>query len=34
VGGPGGRDGVHSERMGFLLAELQSVARAHPGATW
>lgn len=29
-----GRDGVHTEAMGFLLAELQSVARAHPGATW
>jgi ring-1,2-phenylacetyl-CoA epoxidase subunit PaaC len=34
VGGRGGREGVHTERMGFLLAELQSVARAHPGATW
>jgi ring-1,2-phenylacetyl-CoA epoxidase subunit PaaC len=34
VGGAGGRAGVHGERMGFLLAELQSVARAHPGATW
>jgi ring-1,2-phenylacetyl-CoA epoxidase subunit PaaC len=29
-----GRDGVHTEDMGFLLAELQSVARATPGATW
>jgi ring-1,2-phenylacetyl-CoA epoxidase subunit PaaC len=34
VGGRAGRDGVHTERMGFLLADLQSVARAHPGATW
>jgi ring-1,2-phenylacetyl-CoA epoxidase subunit PaaC len=34
VGGRGGRAGVHTERMGFLLAELLSVARAHPGATW
>ncbi len=34
VGGPGGRDGVHTERMGFLVAELQSVARAHQGTTW
>lgn len=34
VGGRGGRAGGHTERMGFLLAELQSVARAHPGATW
>jgi ring-1,2-phenylacetyl-CoA epoxidase subunit PaaC len=26
--------GVHSEHMGYLLAELQGVARAHPGAVW
>ncbi len=29
-----GRDGVHTEAFGYLLAELQSVARAHPDATW
>jgi ring-1,2-phenylacetyl-CoA epoxidase subunit PaaC len=34
VSGRTGRDGVHTEKMGFLLAELQSVARAHPEATW
>ena len=34
VGGRTGRDGVHSEAMGYILAELQSVARAHPEATW
>lgn len=34
VAGRAGRDGVHTEAMGFLLAELQSVARAHPGARW
>ncbi|MFF0148895.1 ring-1,2-phenylacetyl-CoA epoxidase subunit PaaC [Amycolatopsis sulphurea] len=34
VAGRAGRDGVHTEEMGFLLAELQSVARAMPGATW
>ncbi|HTU73344.1 MAG TPA: 1,2-phenylacetyl-CoA epoxidase subunit PaaC [Trebonia sp.] len=34
VGGRSGRDGVHTEAMGYILAELQSVARAHPGATW
>jgi ring-1,2-phenylacetyl-CoA epoxidase subunit PaaC len=34
VGGRGGRDGVHTEAMGYILAELQSVARAHPDATW
>jgi ring-1,2-phenylacetyl-CoA epoxidase subunit PaaC len=30
----GGRDGAHTEAMGQLLAEMQSVARANPGATW
>lgn len=34
VAGRRGRDGVHTEAMGFLLAELQSVARAHPKGTW
>jgi ring-1,2-phenylacetyl-CoA epoxidase subunit PaaC len=30
----GGRKGVHTEHLGLLLAELQHVARAHPGARW
>jgi len=30
----GGRQGVHSAPMGYLLAEMQHVARSHPGATW
>jgi len=30
----GGRTGRHGEGLGHLLAEMQSVARAHPGATW
>lgn len=34
VSGRTGRDGVHTEAMGYLLAELQSVARAHPEAAW
>jgi ring-1,2-phenylacetyl-CoA epoxidase subunit PaaC len=34
VSGQAGRDGVHTEAMGYLLAELQSVARTLPGATW
>jgi ring-1,2-phenylacetyl-CoA epoxidase subunit PaaC len=34
VAGRGGRDGVHTEALGYVLAELQSVARAHPDATW
>jgi ring-1,2-phenylacetyl-CoA epoxidase subunit PaaC len=34
IGGRAGRDGVHTEALGLLLAELQVVARAHPGATW
>ncbi|GAB2883331.1 1,2-phenylacetyl-CoA epoxidase subunit PaaC [Streptomyces mayteni] len=29
-----GRDGGHTEHLAPLLAELQSLARAHPGATW
>ncbi|MEU5311510.1 1,2-phenylacetyl-CoA epoxidase subunit PaaC [Streptomyces sp. NPDC021562] len=29
-----GRDGEHTDRLAPLLAELQSVARAHPEATW
>jgi ring-1,2-phenylacetyl-CoA epoxidase subunit PaaC len=29
-----GRDGSHSDALEPLLAELQSVARAHPDATW
>lgn len=29
-----GRRGVHSEHMGYLLAEMQSLPRAHPGAAW
>ena len=30
----GGRRGVHTEHLGYLLAEMQHVARSHPGATW
>jgi ring-1,2-phenylacetyl-CoA epoxidase subunit PaaC len=30
----GGRHGVHSSAMGSLLAELQHLHRAHPGASW
>ena len=31
---PRGKDGLHSEHLGYVLAELQSLARQHPGATW
>jgi ring-1,2-phenylacetyl-CoA epoxidase subunit PaaC len=34
VAGKSGRDGVHTEAFGYVLAELQSLARAHPDATW
>ena len=34
LGGLAGRDGMHTEALGHVLAELQSVARAHPDATW
>ncbi len=30
----GGRRGVHSEHLGHLLAEMQSLARAYPGVSW
>ena len=30
----GGRSGTHSEAFGPMLAEMQVLARAHPGATW
>lgn len=28
------RDGAYSEYRGYILAEMQSLARQHPGATW
>jgi ring-1,2-phenylacetyl-CoA epoxidase subunit PaaC len=31
---PRGKHGEHSEHMGFLLAEMQSLAREHPQAVW
>ena len=30
----GGRHGIHFPSMGYLLAEMQVLARQHPGATW
>lgn len=30
----GGKDGKHTEQLGFLLAELQYMQRAYPGAQW
>jgi ring-1,2-phenylacetyl-CoA epoxidase subunit PaaC len=29
-----GKLGRHSEHLGFVLAEMQSLARQHPDATW
>jgi ring-1,2-phenylacetyl-CoA epoxidase subunit PaaC len=34
VAGRTGRDGLHTEALGYVLAELQSVARQDPDATW
>ncbi len=31
---PTGKLGIHSEHLGFVLAEMQSLARTHPQATW
>ncbi len=30
----GGRSGAHTEHLGHMLAEMQIVARSHPGAKW
>jgi ring-1,2-phenylacetyl-CoA epoxidase subunit PaaC len=30
----GGRKGLHTEHMGLILAEMQHVTRAYPGAEW
>lgn len=30
----GGKQGVHTEKLGYLLAELQFLQRAYPGAQW
>ncbi|MFM7330152.1 MAG: 1,2-phenylacetyl-CoA epoxidase subunit PaaC [Brachymonas sp.] len=29
-----GKEGMHSEHLSYLLAEMQSLAREHPGAVW
>jgi ring-1,2-phenylacetyl-CoA epoxidase subunit PaaC len=31
---PRGKEGMHSEHLSYLLAEMQSLARQHPGAAW
>ena len=30
----GGKQGAHSEQLGFLLTELQYMQRAYPGSNW
>jgi ring-1,2-phenylacetyl-CoA epoxidase subunit PaaC len=30
----GGRTGVHTEHMGYLLTEMQYMQRAYPGMEW
>jgi ring-1,2-phenylacetyl-CoA epoxidase subunit PaaC len=30
----GGRQGLHTEHLGYLLAEMQHLHRSHPGVTW
>lgn len=32
--GMGGREGVHTEWFGYLVAEMQHLHRSHPGAGW
>jgi len=33
-GGRGGKQGVHTEHLGHVLAEMQHLQRTYPGATW
>ena len=30
----GGKNGIHSEKLGYILAELQYLQRVYPGAEW
>ncbi len=30
----GGKNGVHTEHLGYILAELQFMQRAYPGLEW
>ena len=30
----GGKQGRHTEHLGYLLAEMQHLQRTYPGATW
>ena len=30
----GGKQGVHSEHLGYMIAEMQYLQRTHPGANW
>jgi ring-1,2-phenylacetyl-CoA epoxidase subunit PaaC len=30
----GGKEGIHTEHLGFLLAEMQFLQRAYPGLEW
>lgn len=30
----GGKQGIHTEHLGFILAEMQFLQRAYPGASW
>ena len=30
----GGKEGKHTEQLGYILTELQYIQRAYPGATW
>jgi ring-1,2-phenylacetyl-CoA epoxidase subunit PaaC len=30
----GGKQGIHSEQLGYILAEMQFMQRAYPNSTW
>jgi ring-1,2-phenylacetyl-CoA epoxidase subunit PaaC len=30
----GGKEGIHTESLGYILAEMQHLQRTHPNCTW
>ncbi|HYJ64048.1 MAG TPA: Phenylacetic acid catabolic protein [Parafilimonas sp.] len=30
----GGKQGIHTERLGYILAEMQFLQRAYPNSVW
>ena len=30
----GGKNGIHTEQLGYILTDMQYLQRTYPGATW